>query len=212
MYNNLDQGIAAFESSNFNEAFELLMPLAQAGNLEAQKMIAYMYGIGKGVKMDISEAVKWYLPSAEQGDVIAQNNLATFLLHQDPEEAIKWLLAAAKQNFPFAQQVLGDIYSGHYNLSGETPEKFWNYYEAVKWYEKAAEQGFLEACHRLGEMYRKSTNKDETQALKWYQKAAEQEYQPSQEFLAQAYLEGLIGLPKDIEKAQYWLKKVRTNK
>ena len=188
MMSNLDLGIAAFESSNFAEAFELLLPLAQTENLEAQKMIAYMYGVGQGVKMDISQAVKWYLPSAKQGDVIAQNNLATFLLHQNPEEAIKWLLAAAEQNFPFAQEVLGDIYSGQLNLSTNIEKKYKDYTKAFHWYSKAAKKGFPISCHRLGEMYANGQGviKDNQKALEYYQLAASMGYEPSREAIEAA--------------------------
>ncbi len=190
---NFDLGAAAFESFNYAEAFELLLPLAQTGNLKAQIMVAYMYGVGQGVEMDISEAVKWYLPSAEQGDVVAQNNLGTFLLSENLDEAIKWLLVAAEQNFPFAQKTLGDVYSGVLNLS--TNEKDKDYIKAFHWYNKANKQGFCVSdaegfrisCHKLGEMYSigQGVVKDEKKALEYYQLAASMGYEPSQKVLAE---------------------------
>ena len=190
---NFDLGAAAFESFNYAEAFELLLPLAQTGNLKAQIMVAYMYGVGQGVERDISEAVKWYLPFAQQGHVIAQNNLGTFLLSENLEEAIKWLLAAAEQNFPFAQKVLGDIYSGVLNLP--TNEKYKDYIKAFHWYNKANKQGFCVSdeegfcisCHKLGEMYSigQGVVKDEKKALEYYQLAASMGYETSQKVLAQ---------------------------
>lgn len=53
--------------------------------------------------------------------------------------------------------------------------------------------------------------KNEEEAVKWYQNAARNHYEVSQKILAQAYLEGLLGLPKDPEQAQFWLNKVKIN-
>lgn len=210
----LDLGIAAYDESEFKKAFDILMPLAKMGNPQAQKIIAHMYGLGQGVEMNNTEAIKWYRLPAELGDPVAQNNLASILLDDDHEEAMHWYHKAAEQNFPFAQEVLGDIYSGDMNLPSDSEKKFRNDFLALKWYHKAAGHGFLIACHRLGEMYAKGqgVEKDEKQALKWYLKAATDNHQDSLEVLAQAYLEGLLGLPKDPQQAEYWLKKANSNK
>ena len=195
---DFEQGIAAYEASNFNEAFEILMPLAKVGNSQAQKVIAHIYSLGQGVVANATEAIKWYCLAAEQGDPVAQNNLASHLLDENPEEAIKWYVAAAEQDFPFAQEVLGDIYSGNLYLPSELAEKIRNNSEAVKWYKKAATKGFPIACHRLGDMYAigQGVTKNEEQAVKWYRRAADNNYGPSQKILGEAYQKGLLGLPK----------------
>lgn len=205
---DLEYGIAEYEALNFSTAFEVLMPLAQAGELQAQKVIAHMYSFGQDVEIDFAEATKWYRLAAEQGDPVAQNNLASHLLEENLEEAIKWYTASAEQGFPFAEETLGDIYSGNLDISGPEGEKIKNIFEATKWYEKAANKGFSIACHRLGDIY--SSNQDlldGKQATEWYRKAAENDYRPSQEVLGQAYAEGLLGLPKDLEQSKFWLDK-----
>ncbi|WP_009633092.1 tetratricopeptide repeat protein [Synechocystis sp. PCC 7509] len=206
---DFELGIAAYDDSNFYEAFEILMRVAKKGHIQAQKIIANMYELGQGVESNTAETIKWYHLAAEQGDVVAQNNLASFLLDENPAEAIKWYILAAEQNFPFAQEVLGDIYSGGLCRSSRVID----YSQAVEWYQKAAEHGFPLACHRLGEMYASGQGvaKNEEEAVKWYQNAARNHYEVSQKILAQAYLEGLLGLPKDPEQAQFWLNKVKIN-
>ena len=194
---NLEHGIAAYDASDFSQALEILLPLAQAGNFQAQKIVANIYDFGHGVEVNAAEAVKWYRLAAEQGDPVAQNNLAALVLNENPEEAMKWYFAAAKQGFPFAQDVLGDIYSGDLSVPGDVAEKFRDDAEAVKWYKKAAAHGSPIARHRLGEMYAigQGVAKDEAQAVQWYRQVADKDYGTSQEVLAEAYQRGLLGLP-----------------
>ncbi len=44
---------------------------ADAGNIDAQYAIGYMYNLGYGVKKDYKEAVRWYQKAAAQGDTYA---------------------------------------------------------------------------------------------------------------------------------------------
>jgi hypothetical protein len=197
---SIEQGLAAFEAEKYNEAFEIFMALAEAGDIETQKTIAGMYFVGTGVEKNHEQAIKWYRQVAEKGDPIAQNNLGTILYgYGNKEEAIKWLIASAQQNVPFAQSSLGEMFS-------ENPKEF---AEAIKWYKAAAVQNFPWACHRLGEIYAKGEGvpKNEAEAVKWYLKAAENDYRPSQEILGNAYKEGLLGLPQDEKLSRYWLEK-----
>lgn len=210
---NFELGLAAYENNDFEKTFTILMPLAKAGNLEAQILIADLYFSGLGVERDVAEAAKWYRPSAEQGNPVAQNNLASCIADENPEKAIKWLIASAEQDFPFAQYALGDIYSGEIDyFPNDSVKKFRSDSLALKWYHEAAAHGDNMAFHRLGEMYAngRGVAKDEEQAVKWYLKAAKNDHELSQKVLAQAYLEGLLGLPKDPEQAEYWLKKAKS--
>jgi uncharacterized protein len=205
---SLEQGIEAYEELDFTRAFEILIKFAQAGEADAQKIIGHMYSFGQGVQQDDSEAIRWYRLAAEQGDRVAQNNLASYLLDEKFEEAIKWYVASAEQNFPFAQDALGDIFSG----SLANSDAYINKDQALKWYSRAAENGFVSACHKVAELYRDSTiPQNDLLAVEWYERAAAAGYPPSQLTLGQAYQEGSLGLPQDLGKAQYWLGKYRSN-
>lgn len=203
----IEKANIAYEAEDYEAAFKIFMPLAQAGDFSAQMSIAGMYSTGNGVEQNFAEAARWYKPAAEQGHPIAQNNLATMLLCSDPEEAIRWLFPAAEKGIPFAQSMLGDIYSNLYGLPSNIQTKLNDSSEAAKWYQKAGENGFPYAYHRLGEMFAngQELEKDEEQALRYYRSAAEEGYEPSQEALGRAYAEGLLSLPKDSEQAQYWI-------
>ena len=206
---SFEQGLAAYEAEQYNEAFEIFMPLAEAGNVDAQGAIAGMYSEGRGVEQNFDRAIEWYRLAAEQGHPIAQNNLGLMLSENNREEAIKWLTAAAQQNLPFAQLALGDRLSEYLKQSEDTQRTSRNDAEALKWYKAAAAQNYHMACHRLGEIYEegKIVPKDEAEAVKWYLKAAELDYRPSQEILGNAYKEGLLGLPQDENLSRYWFEK-----
>jgi uncharacterized protein len=102
---SLESGIEAFKSKNYPAALRILEPLATEGNDEAQCIMASIYHLGLGVKINITEAVKWYLLSANQGNAIASNNLAGIYfigdcdITQNYEEALKWCRISQKQGF-----------------------------------------------------------------------------------------------------------------
>jgi TPR repeat protein len=79
----LKAAIKAFEEQSYQEAYRLLIPLAEAGNPQAQCYIASMYQGGFGVPVDGAKAVEWYLKAAVQQDrterisAVAYNNLGT---------------------------------------------------------------------------------------------------------------------------------------
>ncbi|MBE9189992.1 sel1 repeat family protein [Gloeocapsopsis crepidinum LEGE 06123] len=101
----LKKGITAFKSEDYTKAFELLKPIADRGNAEAQCIIANMYHLGLGLDCDISEAVKWYKKSANQGYGLAANNLGCIFMMGAPDidasqaEAEKWYQKARRQGF-----------------------------------------------------------------------------------------------------------------
>ena len=101
----LEEGQAAFEARDYTKAFELLKPIAEQGHAEAQCMIANMYHLGLGLYRNGSEAIKWYMSSANKGYGVASNNLAEILMAgscdvaPDQAEAEKWYCKAREQGF-----------------------------------------------------------------------------------------------------------------
>lgn len=101
----LEKGLAAFNTQDYTQAFTLLQPLAEQGNAESQCIIASMYHLGLGREKMISEAIKWYIKSAEQGYGVASNNLAGIYLcgadgvAADRTLAEKWFQTAREQGF-----------------------------------------------------------------------------------------------------------------
>ena len=71
------QGLSAYEQSDYQTAFKLWLPLAEQGEANVQLNLGVMYANGQGVKQDDVEAVKWYRKAAEQGNANAQMILGT---------------------------------------------------------------------------------------------------------------------------------------
>lgn len=64
----LQRGIHAFMGFRFEEAVKLLLPLAEQGEVEAQKLMARLYFAGNGVEKDLKRYEYWLTRAAEQGD------------------------------------------------------------------------------------------------------------------------------------------------
>jgi TPR repeat protein len=72
----LEDGVHAFKAKDFAKTLEVLKPLAEEGDAEAQCIVATIYHLGLGTDQDCVQAIKWYTKSAEQGYAVAANNLA----------------------------------------------------------------------------------------------------------------------------------------
>jgi TPR repeat protein len=68
----LEDADAAWERRDFAAALQLLHPLADQGNAEAQMKLGFMYVTGEGIPQDYAEAVKWFHLAADQGQANAQ--------------------------------------------------------------------------------------------------------------------------------------------
>ncbi|MGE8066019.1 trypsin-like serine protease [Pseudomonas sp. NPDC089569] len=117
----LKEGIEAYNTDHYPEAFEQLLPLAGQGNATAQRYIGDMYRYGSGTPANIQEALKWLGKAAQQGNAQAQTDLgllqtglssdtSTPLL--DKKQGVKWLGKAAQAGDAKAQYALGLIYLG----------------------------------------------------------------------------------------------------
>ena len=70
-----------------------------------------MYTNGRGVPQDSSEAVRWYRRAAEQGNVVAQNNLGEMYydgegVRKDFIQGYMWATLAVKQGHEPAKELL----------------------------------------------------------------------------------------------------------
>jgi TPR repeat protein len=118
------QGQAAYEQGNYSEAFRLLHPAAEAGNPNAQYLIAIMYDFGRGREINHEEANVWYLKAAEQEQDDAQFNLAISYqrgegIEADDDQAVYWLSRAAANGDADALQVLTDYASDEDNPAAQ---------------------------------------------------------------------------------------------
>jgi len=77
------------EAQSSYELFQLIAPLAQTGNPEAQYYLGMLYrkGIG-GVRQDNNEASRWLQRSANQGYADARNELDAMRQNQNPARIV----------------------------------------------------------------------------------------------------------------------------
>jgi len=101
----VSDGIAAFRRGDFLTAVQILGPLAEQGNAEAQALLGFMYEFGRGVPQNAVVAVHWYVCAAEQGNAAGQYYLGLMYHkgHGVPRSAVlayKWLNLAASHAPP----------------------------------------------------------------------------------------------------------------
>jgi TPR repeat protein len=98
----LKLGLTAFDEQRYEEAFRILIGLAEAGDPEAQCMVGNMYDLGLGRGRDLDRAIDWYQKSSRQGYGVASHNLATICglaAEVDLEQVRYWRSLAREQGF-----------------------------------------------------------------------------------------------------------------
>jgi hypothetical protein len=108
------RGWAAYQAGHYRGALQLWLPLADAGNADAQLNVGILYDAGQGVPVDPSQAANWYRKSAEHGHAAAQYNLGMMYaagrgVAHDRAQARYWLKRAAGQGLQEARAMLPDI-------------------------------------------------------------------------------------------------------
>lgn len=184
---------------------------AEAGDKSATRQLAETYYLGRnGVEQNFSEAVRWYLKLAQQGDVRAQTTVGLMYLRgygvpRDPVAAHHWWSFAAAANDPGAQYDLGTLY-----LLGEGVQQ--DYAQAARWYQQAAQRGHLQAQHDLGMLYYqgRGIERDVRSAYYWLKVAALQGDEKAEEHLK------LVGSDLNADeirqaevRAEEWMKKLK---
>jgi len=71
-----EDALEEYGRGEYKAAYQLLKPLAEEGNSNAQMMLGFMYDQGRGVPRDSVETEKWLRRSAKQGNIGAQITLS----------------------------------------------------------------------------------------------------------------------------------------
>ena len=108
------QGVAAYDDGRFTDAYEIWLPLAQNGNLTAQRNVGHMLRRGLGVTQNYNRALRFYKKAARAGLVGAQVNLASMYgeglgTKQSFKQAAYWYAKAAKAGHPHGQYELAKL-------------------------------------------------------------------------------------------------------
>ncbi|MEQ9557849.1 MAG: tetratricopeptide repeat protein [Rhodospirillales bacterium] len=127
----LAEAQAAYNAGDFAAAFKGLKPAAEAGDAEAQALIAGMYARGQGIETDLREAARWYALAADQGHLYATTMLGWFHMRgmgvdQDAVKGYRLLSRAAARGQPRAvemkQAVVDKALSGLDDLAAAEAE------------------------------------------------------------------------------------------
>lgn len=178
---NLADGITAYKQKDYPRALALLRPLADDGNVAAQRQTGLMFFWGQGIKKDDQAALKYFISAASQGAVGDEITLAMFYQHD------------------------GDI-AKDLKIEGSFGSAGKDFAETRRWLDKAMAQGSAEATRRIGDMYKegRGTEQDYKQAAAWYTNAAEAGDPQAQYEIGVLYKNGL-GVETDRVKAHMWL-------
>jgi hypothetical protein len=172
---SFEDGLRAFRGGEPGRARDIWLPLAEAGDADAQHSLGKLFERGEGsVAQDLAKAVHWYRAAAAQGLPAAQNNLGLMYAQgrgvpTDLTRAIEIWRAAAQQRYPWSQYNLGLAF---YRGQGVAVDR----QEAAFWFRQAADGGLAEAQFIMGQLRREGLGlqKDEGRALTWYRRAADQ--------------------------------------
>jgi hypothetical protein len=112
---DLASGIAAFEAKEFRRARQLLQPLAEGGNPQAQYRLAVQHQAGLGVVQNPQLAYHWMREAAEQGHDLALHGLGIMYLYgecveKNAQQAAQWLQRAADLGLEGSMAALANMY------------------------------------------------------------------------------------------------------
>jgi TPR repeat protein len=135
------------QSDRFQEAYEHCLPLAEAGDAEAQMYVGWMHHVGKGVEKDLEEAERWYRRALPAQSPRVEFFLASIYWEKGQrDKENEWLERAASKRSAAALYELGRVYRFGSGVPAD-PQKSRNYYE------DAARLGHVFACRSVaGEM------------------------------------------------------------
>ncbi len=198
-----EEGRSAYINGDYSTAMNILSPMAEAGDAEAQKMLGIMYDYGQGVDEDPNTALQWYIRSAEQGQTAVQYQVGAKYfkgetIPQDYNEAARWWQMAADGGQVDAQFNLGLMY---FRGMGITQDDV----TAAGMFQQAAEQGHGNAQYSLGVMFAfgRGVDRDYQIAREWFVQAADKGVAQAQYNLGIFYENG-NGVEQNIEQAKNW--------
>jgi localization factor PodJL len=153
-------------------------PVLRAAALKGDPAAAYEIGVryteGKGVAVNLDEALKWYDRSAQAGMVPAVFRLGTFYekgmsVKKDADVARRYYLQAAERGNAKAMHNLAV-------LDADGGGKGANYKSASEWFRKAADRGVADSQFNLGILYARGIGVEQNlaESYKWFSLAAAQ--------------------------------------
>ena len=144
---DLADGLKAYDAKDYKRAYDLLLPLAENGDAEAQFRVGDLYFDGKGVTRDYAAAIAWFIKAGKQGHARALGSLGYIVdlgvgSAKDEKKALCLYIDAARRGYANAQWNLSRWYAAHGSRERE------NY-----WLARAERQGQKDALEFLAEIW-----------------------------------------------------------
>lgn len=99
-------GVDAWTQGDYERAVAAWRPLAVAGDADAQFNMGQAYKLGRGVPVDLPQALDWYKRAHDQGHERATDNYGLLLFQQGRrEDAMPIIRASAERGEPRAQYI-----------------------------------------------------------------------------------------------------------
>ncbi|KAG0221303.1 hypothetical protein BGW41_006953 [Actinomortierella wolfii] len=202
-------------------SFRWYREAAYNGDAQAQALLGFHYGTGRGVEQDDYQAFYWYYMAAKQGNVIGEYNVGCMYderrsilkeIHQNGDitdnngscldydmEAARWYTLAAEKGFASALVNLGMIYDDGRGVPQDKNR-------AVSLYSKAALLGNATGQNNLAWMYDlgQVVGQDDRQALHWFRHSADNGHSSAQFCVGSMYELGIGGVEANLEEAIFW--------
>ncbi|MGA2002856.1 MAG: AMIN domain-containing protein [Terriglobales bacterium] len=184
------------------EDLQTLEDKSNAGDPEAETMLALAYHTGNLLKRNDAEALRLLRKAAEQGFMAAQESLGIFLEtgigmeHPAPAEALEWYKKAVRQGSLDAATNIGLMYAEGKGVPRDPAL-------ALTWIRKAADGGDAAAQYNLALMYARGNGvaKDYKESLRWLMAAADQNVVPALVDLGIFYMHPPDATPADVDRA-----------
>lgn len=158
------EGFAAYQAGDFKKAYDIWLPLAKAGNAEAQFRVGRLYDYGEGITKNSKKALNWYEMAISQDHLSAIFNMAYTLYWEEnsydlEKYAVSLLIKGANMGDSMAQHHLGIALAVGEGISR-------NYVEAFKWMYIALMNGNQNATSTITKL--ESITSSETKAAGYH--------------------------------------------
>lgn len=199
-YYDISKGVAR----NYEKAFEWYQKSANLKNENSMFTLGYMYLSGLGTPKDEEKGLEWTQKAADAGHVIAWRNLgAVYYNKHDTVQARYWWQKAKEKGNLYATFGIGRLCYDAKDYAGA--------YECFK---TSQGENHPNTMYCLGMMYKDGikVQKDPIKAFELFKQAAESTNKDvnsdAMQMLSTCYRFG-YGTSKDLDKAEYWLKKAQ---
>lgn len=183
-----------YTMDDFDNAIRVATVAAEAGNAEAQYVLAQCFDDGT------LEHQRWLRAAAESGLAPAMTDLGVEIEEENPSEAVVWYLRAADKGFGRAYYNLGLVYD---EGIGVTVNKA----KALEYFTKAYDEHFVASATQIGFLYLddEDVESDKAKAFYFFKIGAENGDEDAMNQLAQLYYDGVDNVTEsNYELALSW--------